>query len=92
MTKTKQDLIAIVAEKTDITKAEATKVVEEVINAITASLADGDDVQIAGFGKFAVRNRAERTGKNPRTGEKIVIPATKTPAFVAGKALKEAIK
>lgn len=89
---TKQDLIAVVAEKTDITKAEATKVVEEVINAITESLAKGDDVQIAGFGKFAVRDRAERTGKNPRTGEKIVIPATKTPAFVAGKALKEAIK
>lgn len=89
---TKADLISVIAEKTDITKAETTKAVDALFDAITAELAKGEEVQIAGFGKFIVRDRAAREGKNPRTGEKITIDATKTPAFVAGKGLKEAVK
>lgn len=89
---TKADLITVVAEKTDMTKADATKAVEAVIDEITNALANGEEVQIAGFGKFVVRNRVGREGKDPRTGEKIFIADTKTPAFVAGKALKEAVK
>ena len=70
----------------------STKAVDALFDAITAELAKGEEVQIAGFGKFIVRDRAAREGKNPRTGEKITIDATKTPAFVAGKGLKEAVK
>ncbi len=89
---TKTDLVDKVAAATEITKAEATKVVAAVLDAIKDELAAGNEVNIAGFGKFVVRDRAARTGKNPATGEAIQIPATKAPAFVAGKALKDAIK
>lgn len=89
---TKQDLITVVSEKADLTKVDAEKAINAAIEAVEAALAKGEAVQIAGFGKFEVRDRAGRTGKNPRTGEVINIPATKTPAFVAGKALKDAVK
>ncbi len=88
----KAELAAQVAEATEISKKEAGEVVEAVIATITKNLAEGNEVVIAGLGKFVVRERAARTGKNPQTGEKIEIAATKAPAFVAAKALKDAVK
>lgn len=88
----KADLVQSVAEAT----GEAKKVVQPVIDAVFASiesyLAKGENVQIIGFGNFEVRERAARKGRNPQTGEEIQIPATKVPAFKAGKGLKDSIK
>ena len=88
---TKSDLINSVAQKADISKKDADKAVSAVIAAISDSLVAGEKVQLVGFGTFEVRDRAAREGKNPATGEKITIAATKVPAFKAGKALKDAI-
>lgn len=88
----KKGLIDVVANKLDITKKDATVAVETVFEAITESLANGNKVDISGFGKFEVKTRAERTGINPATKETIQIPATKAPGFKAAKALKEAVK
>lgn len=87
----KAELVASVAEKTDLTKKEAEKVVTEVFASIEEALANGDRVQLVGFGTFEVKERAARVGRNPRTGEQIEIEATKVPVFKAGKALKEAV-
>lgn len=87
----KNDLIARVAAKTNTTKAAAATVVEATFAEIEAALKSGDDVRIVGFGNFAVSKRASSTGRNPRTGEVINIPASKTPKFKAGKALKDAV-
>lgn len=87
----KTELIAAVAEKAELKKTEAEKAVNAVIAAITEAMVEGDKVQLVGFGTFEVRERAEREGKNPRTGEKIAIPASKVPAFKAGKSLKDAV-
>lgn len=87
----KSDLVNTVAEKSDLTKAQATTAVDAMFDAIIEALAQGEDVTIAGFGTFEVRVRAARTGRNPRTGEEIQIPASKNPAFKAGKALKDAV-
>ena len=87
----KAELVASVAEKTDLTKKEAEKVVTEVFASIEEALANGDRVQLVGFGTFEVKERAARVGRNPRTGEQIEIDATKVPVFKAGKALKEAV-
>ena len=88
---TKTELINEVANKTGLTKKDAEKAVSAVIESITDAMAIGDKVQLVGFGTFEVRDRAAREGKNPATGETISIPATKVPAFKAGKALKDAI-
>ena len=88
---TKTDLINAVAEKAELSKKDADKAVAAVFAAISDSLVAGDNVQLVGFGTFEVRDRAAREGKNPATGEKIQIAATKVPAFKAGKALKEAV-
>ena len=88
---TKTDLINSVAQKADISKKDADKAVSAVIAAISDSLVAGEKVQLVGFGPFEVRDRAAREGKNPATGEKITIAATKVPAFKAGKALKDAV-
>jgi len=88
---TKADLIAAIAEKTEFTKKDAGVALDAILEVITGVLQSGDKVQLVGFGAFEVRNRAARQGKNPKTGEKVSIPATKVPAFKAGKALKEAI-
>lgn len=88
---TKTELINEVANKTELTKKDSEKAVAAVIESITDALIAGDKVQLVGFGTFEVRDRAAREGKNPATGEAISIPATKVPAFKAGKALKEAI-
>lgn len=88
----KTELVVAVAEKAGITKAEASKVVAATFDAITEALASGDKVTLVGFGTFSVKDRAARTGINPRTKETVEIPATKTPAFKATNALKEAVK
>ena len=88
---TKTNLIAKVAEMTGLTKKEAEKAVTAVFASMTEALAEGDKVSVAGFGAFEVRERAERKGLNPRTKETITIPASKRPAFKAGKALKDAV-
>lgn len=88
----KADLISQVADVTNTTKKDATPVVEAVFEAIQENLANGEKVQIIGFGTFEVRDRAARKGRNPQTGEEIQIPATKVPAFKPGKGLKDAVK
>ncbi|HBT59907.1 MAG TPA: integration host factor subunit alpha [Acholeplasmataceae bacterium] len=89
----KTELIAVVAEKAEVTK----KVAEEVLNAFVGTVSDslgnhGEKVVLTGFGTFEVRNRAAREGRDPRSGQTISIPAQKTPAFKAGKVLKDAVK
>ena len=87
----KNDLVAEVAESAGLTKADATKAVDSVLDVITGSLKKGDEVRLVGFGTFSVASRAASEGRNPRTGEKINIPASKRPKFSAGKALKDAV-
>lgn len=88
----KTELIAAAAEKANVTKKESEAVVTAALDAIIASLQDGEKVQIVGFGSFEVKARAERTGRNPKTKAEITIPASKVPVFKAGKAFKDAIK
>ena len=88
----KAELVEKVAQKTDLTKKEVTATVEAVFQSIQDYLAEGEKVQIIGFGTFEVRDRAARKGRNPQTGEEIEIAATKVPGFKAGKALKDAVK
>ena len=87
----KTQLIEAVAAKADLKKKDA----EAAVNAVTAAIAEalkaGDKVQLVGFGTFEVKTRGERKGRNPKTGEEIVIPASKHPTFTAGKAFKDAV-
>ncbi|SMO42343.1 HU family DNA-binding protein [Melghirimyces algeriensis] len=85
----KTELIAQVAEKTEMTKKDATQAVDAVFDTISEALKAGDKVQLIGFGNFEVRERAARKGRNPQTGKEIDIPASKVPAFKPGKALKD---
>ena len=87
----KTELINQVAERAEVTKKDAEKVVSATIEAITAALAAGDKVQLTGFGSFEVKDRAARVGRNPRTGEATEIPASRIPVFKAGKALKDSV-
>jgi DNA-binding protein HU-beta len=88
----KTELIAKVAETTELTKKDATKAVDAVLDAIAEALKSGEKVQLIGFGNFEVRERAARKGRNPQTGEEIEIASSKIPAFKPGKQLKESIK
>lgn len=88
----KTELVDAVAASADISKAVAGKAVDAVVDSVTAALKKGDKVTLIGFGTFEVRERAARTGRNPRTGEEIKISAAKIPAFKAGKKLKDAVK
>lgn len=88
----KSELVDLVAEKAEMTKKDSEKAVKAVLDSITDGLVRGDKVQLVGFGTFEVRNRKEREGRNPATGEKIKIKALKVPAFKPGKALKEKVK
>ena len=88
----KQDLIAKVAEATELTKKDSAAAVDAVFASIEEFLAAGEKVQLIGFGNFEVRERAARQGRNPQTGEAISIAVSKVPAFKAGKALKDAVK
>ena len=87
----KNDLVAAVADNAGLTKADASKAVDGVFDAITDALKQGTEVRIVGFGTFAVAKRKATTGRNPRTGETINIAASKQPKFKAGKGLKDAI-
>ncbi|WND02418.1 HU family DNA-binding protein [Temperatibacter marinus] len=87
----KNDLVAKVADAAELSKADAGKAVDAVFEAVTSTLAGGDEVRLVGFGTFSVANRAASKGRNPRTGEEIDIPASKQPKFKAGKGLKDAV-
>lgn len=87
----KNDLVTTVAEISGLTKADALKAIDGVIQAITTSLKKEQEVRLVGFGTFVVTHRAAGEGRNPRTGEKIQISASKQPKFRAGKTLKDAI-
>jgi DNA-binding protein HU-beta len=87
----KAELIDKVAAAAELNKASATRAVEAVLDGISASLQGGEQVTLSGFGTFSVTTRAARTGRNPRTGESIAIPASKNPKFKAGKGLKDAV-
>ncbi|MGI5972071.1 MAG: HU family DNA-binding protein [Oscillospiraceae bacterium] len=87
----KAELVAAAAEKAGLSKKDSERVLDAVIEAITNSLSAGDKVQLVGFGAFDIKVRGERTGRNPRTKETIVIPASKLPVFKPGKALKDAV-
>ncbi len=87
----KTELIDAVAETADLSKADAGRAVDAVISTVTKALKSGDSVTVVGFGTFQVRERAARSGRNPKTGATIQINASKNPAFKAGKALKDAV-
>lgn len=87
----KSELIDSIAESADLPKAAAGRALDAAIEAITSSLAKGDSVALVGFGTFAVKERAARTGRNPQTGQPIEIAAATLPSFKPGKALKDAV-
>ena len=88
----KTELVDAVATKSELTKQDSKKAVDALFEAISNTLAKEEKIQLVGFGTFEVRERAERTGRNPQTGEQMTIPASKSPAFKPGKELKEAVK
>ena len=87
----KADLINAVAEKSSLSKKDSERAINATLEAINDALVGGDKVQLVGFGSFEVKTRAARVGRNPRTRESIEIPASQTPVFKAGKALKDAV-
>jgi DNA-binding protein HU-beta len=87
----KGDLIDAVSNETGLSKADASRAVESVFSVLTDALKNGEQVSLVGFGAFTVKTRAARTGRNPRTGDTMQIPASKVPGFRAGKALKDAV-
>lgn len=89
---TKKDLIAHVAKKANLTNKASNDAVTAMLNGIRDSLKKGDKVVITGFGTFSVRNRSSRPGRNPKTGEKITLPARRAPGFTPGKTLKKAVR
>ncbi len=88
----KNDLVTAVASAAGLSKTDAAKAVDGVFQAITSELTSGGEVRLVGFGTFAVAARAASEGRNPRTGDKIAIPASKLPKFKAGKGLKDSIQ
>ncbi len=88
----KQELVKVMADKAGVSQKQAAAALEAMVDAVTGALKKGDSVLLTGFGKFEVRTRAARTGINPKTLAKIKLPASKVPAFKAGKALKMAVK
>ncbi|MEH6628995.1 MAG: HU family DNA-binding protein [Motiliproteus sp.] len=87
----KSELIDAIAASADLSKASAGRALDAALDAITGALKDGDSVALVGFGTFAVKARAARTGRNPQTGNPIEIKAANVPGFKAGKALKDAV-
>ena len=88
----KSELVDAIAGSADISKAAAQRALDAVVDAITGALKGGDTVTLVGFGTFATSQRSERTGRNPQTGQPILIKAKKLPVFKAGKALKDAVE
>jgi DNA-binding protein HU-beta len=89
---TKQEFVDKVATQSGLTRRDAAKAVEAVLDSITSALKSGQDVSFTGFGKFSTSHRAARQGVNPRTKEKVTIPAATVPKFSAGSALKSAVR
>lgn len=89
---TKKDLVEVVSKKANLTSKASREAVQAFINAVRDSLKRGEKVVITGFGTFSVRKRAERIGRNPKTGEKLTITARKAPGFTPGKTLKKAVR
>jgi DNA-binding protein HU-beta len=87
----KSELIDAIVESADLSKQQATKALEAVLGSVSGALSDGDQVVLVGFGTFSVKERAARTGRNPRTGDPIEIAAAKIPSFKPGKALKDVV-
>ncbi len=87
----KNDLVGVISTKTGMSRTDATRAVDGVFDAITTAMKKGDEVRLVGFGTFTVARRAASEGRNPRTGEKIKIPASKQPKFKAGKGLKDSV-
>lgn len=87
----KTEFVAAIAEKAELSKKDAEKAVAAFIDTVTETLKAGDKIQLVGFGTFEVRERPERTGRNPQTKETITIPASKVPAFKAGVGFKSAV-
>ena len=87
----KNDLVTSVADSAGISKADSTRAVDSVFDCITSALRGGQEVRLVGFGTFVVTHRKASQGRNPRTGERIQIPASNQPKFRAGKGLKEAV-
>ena len=87
----KSELIDMISNESDVSKAAAGRALDAMLNGVTESLLSGDQVTLVGFGTFSVRDRAPRTGRNPQTGEAIQIKAAKVPVFKAGKAFKDAL-
>ncbi len=87
----KAEFTGAIAEASGLTKADAERAVEAMFDTVKKALSSGDSVSLVGFGTFVVRSRAARSGRNPRTGDEIKIPASKVPAFKPGKALKDAL-
>lgn len=87
----KTELIAEIAKKAELSKKDAAKALDAAVESISCAMAEGDKVQLVGFGTFETRDRAAREGKNPRTGEIVKIAASRVPAFKAGKALKDKV-
>ncbi len=87
----KNDLISNVASAANMSKSDAAEAVEATLNSISSELANGGEVRLVGFGTFSVSHRAASQGRNPRTGESMMIPASNNPKFKAGKALKDAV-
>jgi DNA-binding protein HU-beta len=88
----KTELVDAVATKSELTKQDSKKAVDALFETISNTLAKEEKIQLIGFGTFEIRERAERTGRNPQTGEEMTIPASKAPAFKPGKELKDAFK
>ena len=87
----KTDLIALTAERTGLTKKDTERVINAALDAVSAAMAEGDKVQLSGFGAFDVKDREPRVGRNPHTKEAIDIPATRVPVFKPSKALRDLI-
>lgn len=87
----KTELVSAIAEKSELTKADAAKALDATLAAVTEAMEKGDSVAIIGFGTFKVGERSARTGRNPQTGAPMEIPAAKVPKFTPGKALKDAV-
>ena len=92
MTLTKAELADLMFEKVGLNKREAKDMVESFFEEIRLALENGDCVKLSGFGNFQLRNKPQRPGRNPKTGETVKVPATKVPKFSAAKALKDAVK
>jgi len=88
---TKAELVNAIAKEADLTKAQAGKALDATVKAISEALKQGDKITIVGFGTFSVGERAARVGKNPQTGERLEIKASKVPKFKAGKLLKDSV-